>query len=113
MTIEQLAIKVLSKMGVGNRGTPEPEDLENVSDAYLAVYYTLLDDALVTWAETDEIPIRLSLPVISLVMAELADVYQFPEPPIGWLQYKRNATNQIRRQLASGQPTETVSAEYF
>lgn len=115
MTIEELAIKVLSKLGNYNQGNSvSPEDQQNVSDAYSAVYAVLLDDGLVTWALADiDIPIRFLSSLKILIAAELCDEYQFPEPAIGWLRAKQNAVNVIRRQLASGQPTETVKAVYY
>lgn len=114
MTIEQLAVKVLSKLGVYDRSSLSAEDLLNVADAYEGVYATLLDDGLVTWALADEdIPVRFSLPLTVLISAEIADFYHVPPPQEGWKNAKLLATNTIRRQLASGQPTETVEAEFF
>ena len=110
MTIEQFAIKVLSRIGVYSRSTLDAADLENVNDAYQAVYYTLADDGLVTWAITDDIPIRFTLPLTLLVAAEIGPFYNIPEidPRL-----KQLAVNSIRRQLASGQDPEPVTAEYF
>jgi hypothetical protein len=114
MTIEQLTIKVLSKLGNYDRGSVAAEDQENVVDAYAAVYNILLDDGLVTWAIADtDIPDRFASSLKSLITAELADDYQFREPAIGWQKYKDNAIKVIRRQLASGQPVVPVIAEYF
>lgn len=115
MTIEQLAAKVLSKLGVYQAGNPvSPEDLQNVSDAYTGVYHTLSDDALVTWALADtDIPDRFQLPLTNLVAAEIADFYHIASPPEGWQRVKLFATNAIRKQLATGQDTVPVVAEYF
>jgi hypothetical protein len=66
-----------------------------------------------TGAEYTDIPIRFSLPLIDLIYAEIAHFYNLPSPPEGWGKVKQSATNTIRRQLASGQPTEVVAAEYF
>lgn len=115
MTIEQLAVKVLSKLGSYSRETLDPVDLENVTDAYNSVYSILADDGLVTWAQSDteNIPDRFLSSLKMLITAELADDYQFPEPAVGWMKAKQQAVNVIRRQLASGQPTEPVCAEYM
>lgn len=115
MTIEQLAAKVLSKLGVHQSGNPiEAADLLNVSDAYTGVYHTLSDDALVTWALTDtDIPGRFQLPLTTLIAAEIADFYHVPAPMEGWQRTRLLAINTIRRQLASGQDAEHVTAEYF
>lgn len=114
MTIEQLAIKVLSKLGVYDRSTLDAADLLNVSDAYQAVYATLLDDGLVTWALADtDIPVRFSLPLTTLIAAEIADFYHATPPAEGWDRAKLSATNTIRRQLASGQETDVSTAEYY
>jgi hypothetical protein len=114
MTIEQMAIKVLSKLGNWDKSQPvSAEDLEAVNDAYLSVYAILFDDGLVTWANTEDIPDRFLSPLKLLITAELADDYQFPEPAAGWPRTKLEATNIIRRQLASGQPTEPVKAVYY
>lgn len=114
MTIEQLAIKVLSKLGSYDRGNLNADDLQNVSDAYTSVYNILLDDGLVIWALADiDIPDRFLSSLKILIAAELADEYQFPEPAIGWTRAKQQATAVIRRQLATGQPTEVVESVYF
>lgn len=115
MTIEQLAAKVLAKLGVYQAGNPvEPEDLQNVTDAYTGVYYILNDDGLVTWALTSEdIPDRFQLPLTTLISAEIADFYDSKPPAEGWEKAKLNATKTIRRQLASGQETDVVTAEYY
>lgn len=110
MTREQFAIKVLSMLGVYNRSTLDAADLENVNDAYEGIYYTLADDGLVTWAITDDVPIKYSLPLIELVSNEIAPFYLSPKKDDDWKQRK---INQIRHQLASGQDPEPVTAEYF
>jgi hypothetical protein len=117
MVIAKLAEKVLSKVGVYDRNATDPADLQNIVDAYAAVYLVLKDDGLVTWAysasDEADIPDRFSLSLIDLIKAEVADFYAFTEPAIGWDRFRLNATNKIRRQLANSQPTETVQAEYF
>jgi len=51
MVIGKLAEKVMQKLGVFDRSSGiAAEDLENVADAYKAVYYVLSDDGLVSWA---------------------------------------------------------------
>ena len=110
MTIEQFAVKVLSKLGVYDRSSLDPADLENVNDAYQGVYLTLADDGLVTWAITDDIPVRVSLPLINLVASEIAPFYHMPMMD---MKERQMQINIIRRQLASGQDTEPVTAEYF
>jgi hypothetical protein len=116
MVIAKLAEKVMQKVGKFD-GEMDPADLVNVVDAYASLYLVLADDGLVTWAfsasDEADIPDRFALPLADLLKAELADVYSVPEPAIGWDRYKLNAKNGIRRQLASGQPTETVTAEYY
>lgn len=113
VTIEKLAKMTLSKLGVWQRDELDPEDLENVSDAYACVYERLKDDALVTWATADDIPNRFSLPIATLVAAEIASYYNVSPPAEGWEKTKLLATNTIRRQLATGQDPEPVEAEYF
>lgn len=117
MVIGKLAEKVLQKLGVYDRSGIDVADLANVVDAYAAVYAVLLDDGLVTWAysASDEvdIPDRFRLALITLIAAEIADFYSVSPPAEGWLKTKQLAVIQIRKQMASGQPTETVAAEYF
>lgn len=110
MTIEQFATKVLSKLGVYSRSTLDAADLENVTDAYNAIYLTLADDGLISWAITDDIPNRFSLPLISLVANEIAPFYNMPEQPP---QMRQIWINTIRRQMASGQNNTPVEAVYF
>jgi hypothetical protein len=111
MTIEQLAVKVMSKLGIYDGSPLEPKDLQNATDAYNGVWYALNDDGLVTWdISAEDIPDRFQLPLTSLIAAELAPFYyQNDVPP----QVKQAYVNMIRRQLASGQDVETVQAEYF
>lgn len=118
MVIGKLAEKVMQKLGIFDRNNGvAAEDLENVADAYKAVYYVLSDDGLVSWAysasDEADIPDRFSLSLINLIAAEIADFYSVSPPAEGWLATKEMATRQIRKQLASGQPTETVTAEYY
>lgn len=117
MVIAKIAEKALAKVGVLDRSGIDPEDLANVAEAYASVYQVLADDGLVTWAysasEEADIPDRFALSIIDLIRAEIADMYASPVPSEGWTRYRLEATNRIRRQLASGQPTETVTAEYF
>jgi hypothetical protein len=114
MTIEQLAIKVLSKIGKYEQGSLAAADFQNVQDAYASLYLTLADDGLVTWAFADtDIPNRFILPLTTLLAAEIADFYHSPAPAEGWYKTKIIATNQIRHQLSSGQDPEPVTAEYF
>lgn len=116
MVIAKLAEKVLAKVGKYD-GELDAADLQNIVDAYASVYLVLADDGLVTWtysaSDESDIPDRFALSLIDLALAEVAAFYAFPEPSIGWERFKLNATNKIRRQLASGQPTDTVKAEYF
>lgn len=116
MVIGKLAEKVLQKLGIFDRSGTDPADLQNVADAYALVYLELADDGLVTWAysadDTADIPDRLALSLAAIIAAEIAGP-SIPPPPEGWAKTKENAIKQIRRQLASGQPTETVIAEYF
>lgn len=113
MTINELAVKVLSKLRVYDRNTPDSADLQNVSDAYESVYQVLSDDGLVTWVYGEDIPSRFTLSLTTLISAEIADFYHVPAPAEGWEKAKQLATIAIRRQLASSQPTETVETEYF
>ena len=117
MVLAKLAEKVLAKVGVLDRSAIDPADLENITDAYKSVYAVLLDDGLVTWALSDsleaDIPDRFILSLTVLLSAAVVDFYGVPAPAEGWDRAKLNATNAIRRQLASGQYTEVVEAEYF
>ena len=114
MTLEQLAVKVLSKLGVYDRSSLAAEDQVNVTGAYAGVYAQLLDDGLVTWAlDNLDIPDRFSLSLTTLIAAEIGDFYNARPPAEGWEKAKQNATNTIRRQLATGQATETVKVEYY
>ena len=111
MTIEQLAVKVMSKLGVYDGSPLQAKDLQNATDAYQGVWYILNDDGLVTWALTaEDIPDRFQIPLTTLVASVIAPFYNLPEfdPRI-----TQSAVNTIRRQLASGQPTETVEGEYY
>ena len=113
MTIEQLAVKVLSRLRVYDPPLGA-QGLLNVSDAYNGVWHALNDDGLTTWAITDtDIPDRFQLPLTALIAAAIADFYNVAPPAEGWERTKLIATNTIRRQLATGQDPEPVSAEYY
>jgi hypothetical protein len=114
MTKEKFAEKVLQKLRVWDRGTMDPVDFGNVIDAYAGVYAFLEDEGLAAWAlESEEVPERFPS-LITLVAAEIADVYASPEPTgIGWTQAKAVALQQIRRQLTTRQTADVVAPEFF
>jgi hypothetical protein len=105
----------MSKLGVYDRGgSLAPEDLQNVADAYEGIYNQLFDEGIVTWALADtDIPNRFQLSLTSLITAEIAAFYHVTPPPEGWTKYKMVALATIRRQLATSQDPEPVTAEYY
>ncbi len=115
MTIEEFAVKVLMKMRVHDSGSQvDPVDLQNVSDAYDAVYQTLLDEGLVTWAATDDIPIRFSLPLIDLVAGQIKPFYGGQLNTAELLPIiEQPAAKTLRRQLTAPYVPEPTEAEYF
>lgn len=119
LTREQFAIKVLSTLAAYDRSTPDAEDTQNVLDAYDAVYQELKDDGLVTWTQNGEeeaIPIRFVNPLVALVASTPVLLGSYPQPAArmqALVLAGSAAKNQIRRQFASAQGTETTVMEYF
>lgn len=118
ITREQLAIKVLSVLGVYERSGLDAEDQQNVLDAYDAVYQELKDDGLVTWAQGDgeAIPVRFMNSIIAIVAATDVLLGSYPQDSLSTQRIMAGsvaAQRRIRRQLASAQDTETTTVEYF
>ena len=115
MTIADFAVKVMQKMGVWDIAkTLSAEDLTNVTDAYNTIYLQLKDDSLVTWGSTEDIPTRFVLPLTVMVAAEIGDFYLVPEQQLQrFILQAGIAEKTIRKQLASGQDPDRVTAEYF
>lgn len=115
LTREQFAVKVLMKLTVYDAGSQlEPADLRNVKDAYDAIYQTLLDEGLVTWKATDNIPIRFSLPLIDLVASQIKLYYGIPQTPFDTMPIlDQPPVKTIRRQLASPYVPDVTATEYF
>lgn len=115
LTIEQFAIKVMSKLGVYEPGNIlNAVDLQNVSDAYDAVYQTLLDEGLVNWTSTSDIPVRFSLPLIDLVMSQIKPFYSGTMNPIDLMPIvNQPGTLAIRRQLTVPYVQEETDIEAF
>lgn len=115
LTIEQFAIKVLMKLGVYEPGNSlNAVDLQNVSDAYDAVYQTLLDEGLVNWTSASDIPVRFSLPLIDLVMSQIKQFYNGTITQVDLMPIAdQPGTLAIRRQLATPYVQEETDIEAF
>lgn len=115
LTIEEFAVKVLMKMTVYDSSSQlDAVDLQNVSDAYDAIYQTLLDDGIVTWTATDDIPVRFSLPLIDLVAGQVKPYYGIPQNPYDMMPIlDQPAVKTIRRQLAAPYVPEETDVEFF
>lgn len=119
ITREQFAVKVLSVLGVYDKDAVDPEDQQNALDAYDAIYQELKDDGLVTWTQGGEgevVPIRFLNSLISLTVATESLLGSYPQDGAATQRIMLGAiaaNKRIRRQLASAQPTETVTVEYF
>lgn len=120
MTRSELAKKVMLKLGLHDKGNSlDPEDQENILDAYDSIYQELKDDGLVTWAQptatdSENIPERFMLSLSTMTAAAVADYYKLPESTISRLVIlSEKAKHTIRRQLANEQVIKPVEAEYF
>lgn len=118
ITRERFAQLVLSALGVYDRSGMDPEDYQNVYDAYDALYQELKDDGLVTWVQSaDElVPTRFYNSLVSIVAASDMLLGAYPQDVASTQRLVGKsvaAMNKIRRQLASAQPVEIVEAEYF
>lgn len=115
LTIEQFAIKVLMKLGVYEPGNSlNAVDLQNVSDAYNAVYQTLLDEGLVNWTSSDDIPVRFSLPLIDLVMSQIKQFYNGTITPVDLMPIvDQPGVRAIRRHLSLPYVQEETDIKAF
>lgn len=114
MTQEQLAIKVLSKLGNFDRSAVDPADQKNVTDTYNSIYEILKDDGLVTWASTADIPDKHALPIVALVASRLREDYQVAPLAIDLLPiYKHPEYATLRRQLATPYVAAETEATYY
>lgn len=118
VTREQFAIKVLSTLSSYDRSGMDPQDQQNVLDAYDCIYQELKDEGLVTWAqgEGELIPVRFLNSLVSLTAASNMLLGAYPQQGNSeqrLIVASQVADRRIRRQLASAQSTETTVTEYF
>lgn len=92
-----------------------------IAAKYVSLHAMLLNDGLVTWAITEEVPPKAEQPVIFLLAALCVGVFGIGEPRKGFLMAQGAygnkppslAERQLRRALSSPVISQPVPAEYF
>lgn len=81
MTPTDLKYATLRKLKVIAAGeTPNSEDFNLMTEKYLGLHAMLLEMGLVTWALTEDIPVKAEQPVIFMLAALAADEFGVPDP---------------------------------
>ena len=83
-TKNELAIKVLQKLGVAEAGeTPSTDDTGIVEDKYDSRYKVLAAKDLVSWGSGDDIPTEAVEPVTSIVANDCLSEFIIPQDKQG------------------------------
>lgn len=97
-TILEISNKVLSRLGRLPDGQVAPQSqVQVVEDAYDGLYEELLNDSLVNWASTDDIPDFASNSIQTLLLGMVADEFGVPNQ---WIQLTDIARSKLSQQLA-------------
>lgn len=115
----ELAVKVLSTLGVYDRSGMDPADITNVLDAYDAVYQELAAENLATWGQDGEdeiIPFAAMNSIVAIVAATDVLLGSYPQSGGDMQRIKMAAdagNRMIRKQVRGLQTEETTTTEYF
>lgn len=122
MTPIELRRKVLEKLQVVAAGEPvDAGDGLAVQAAYESLHEVLLQDNLIGWVVTEEVPTEYEWCVISMLAAELVDTFYCP-PELKtkiFMEGKYDmsptslAEKRLRRLSATGFSGEPAESEYF
>ncbi|MCP4365423.1 MAG: hypothetical protein GY800_09025 [Planctomycetes bacterium] len=78
-TLDQISERVLRKLGRLPLGqVMDADQAQQVKDAYAELYAELLNDGIMEWVETDDIPDYAVSSIISMLLANLADDFGVP-----------------------------------
>lgn len=122
MTTTELRRRVLEKLQVLASGEPvNASDGQLVRGAYERLHEILLDDDLVSFVASDDIPTDYAGPLVSLVAAELVDEFHCPDGLKAKILIEGKygsspmsfAERQLRKLSAPGFSGETAESEYF
>lgn len=122
MNITTLKRKVLEKLQVVAAGEPvNASDGAIVQDKYEDLHEILLQDDLVEWVVSEDIPEAYGTAVVALLAAECVDEFHAPDSLKVkiLLEGKYNATptsfaeRQLRKLAAPGYNGEPAESEYF
>lgn len=122
MTVTELRRKVLEKLEVVASGEPvHAADSQVVQGAYESLHEVLLQDNLVEWTVTEEIPDGYQGTIVSMVAAEVVDEFHCP-PDLKskvLIEGKYDSTppsiaeRRLRKLAAPGYSGDTAESEYF
>lgn len=122
MTLNELWTAVLERLQVASPGMPvDADDAAKVEEKYTGLHAMLLDDGLVTWSSTEEVPAKAQEPVIAMLAALCAHDFGVPEPRYSKLREEGAyalpqpslAERQLRKALASTYQTSDLRTCYF
>lgn len=113
-TIEEIASRVLRKLGRLPEGqSPTGSQVSQIRDEYDELYQELLDDGIVTWSASDDIPDNVVGPVYTLLLGRLADDFGVPN------QWMLNALGQdlekkMKRKISAAAtvPYESIDTQF-
>jgi len=126
MTPAQLKSAVLKKLQKTAAGdTDAPDDVAILTEKYDALHAMLLDDELVIWSLTENIPKKAELPLIAMLAAFAANEFNVPDPRYSRLQIEGQfnlpanvggpslAERQLRKALSADYVSSPLVSEYF
>lgn len=106
----EISTRVLKKLGRLPAGQVAKQyQIQTVNDAYDGLYQELLNNALVDWTSTDDIPEYAVDPITIMLSGRVADDFGVPDK---WSQFEGDMKRILSQQLAlpyTSQPTTFVS----
>lgn len=113
-TKANLAKVILKKLkAIDPEETPDEADSQDVQDAYDRLYQELLNDNLVSWTSTANIPVWAENPVADILAWRLQPDFSSPMQNVQQMEINHTAGwRSLRRQLAPDYVTDSTN-EYF
>jgi hypothetical protein len=108
MNRQQLANRVLQKHGLLNVDEDaDPDQLQLINAVYEEQYQLLLNDSLVSWALTDDIPAEVVTPIVQIVCTNTADIFS------GTVYDLRAARMELSRIISPDYASSPTTVDYY
>ena len=108
-TIKEIGVKVLEEIGRLPDGQVAPAgQLKRVETAYTGLYQELLNDSLVNWSATDDIPDFAVDSIVFMLAGRVATRFGVPNE---WRKFEDGARMSLAGQIASPYVPQTTQFE--